>query len=710
MIKKIFPFIILLFSTYITISAQEISLNEAETLARNFFYERIQTHQKTDYQNIIIRDSHCHTLNQIPIYYAINFKPKGFVIVSACFNVKPVLAYSFEGSYSTDNQHPAFLQWMKQYEEQIIFVFNHASDPILEIEQEWEYYLHSSPDQLKASHFREVSPLLISKWDQGIYYNQMCPYDPGGPGDRCVTGCVATAMGQLCYYFRWPESGVGSYAYEHPDYGTLYANFEETSYQFTGMSNELLSPSPHAATLLYHLGVAVDMVYGPDGSGMYNHKAAYALRTHFKYSPETIYLYRDSTNLDWDSTIVAHLNQKIPMYYAGWSVPNINGHAFIVDGYQTEEYFHFNWGWGGLYDAYFYLDNLSPGGSNFNLAQELIIHCYPDSINYTYPFYCGSVDTVTSYTGTIDDGSGPLYNYQNNQQCKWLLSPQGTHDTVTNLTLNFELLDTENDMDMIRIYDGPDEDSPLLGTFSGVEIPASLTSAGNQVLIVFETNSTNTASGWLLNYDSHIPLWCDGMTTLTGDEGNFDDGSGTFYYQHELNCMWLIESTDAQSITLFFDAFETQEQFDRVEIYNGVTYQLVETFSGIYNQGSLPPPVTIDAHTIWILFKTDLDTAYAGWEAHWVSDWVGIENNSMQIAEEPLLYPNPAKDLLNILYPPEEVQTIILYNLAGNVIDKFEIIDHQESKTLNLGKFSSGIYFIDIRTEKQVFRKKILKI
>ena len=42
-------------------------------------------------------------------------------------------------------------------------------------------------------------------------------------------------------------------------------------------------------------------------------------------------------NLDWDSLLVDHLDKKIPLYYAGWSVPNVNGHAFVCDGYQTED-------------------------------------------------------------------------------------------------------------------------------------------------------------------------------------------------------------------------------------------------------------------------------------------------------------------------------------------------------------------------------------
>lgn len=96
---------------------------------------------------------------------------------------------------------------------------------------------------------------------------------------------------------------------------------------------------------------------------MYNHKAAYAFRTYFKYAPETQYVFRDSTNMNWDSLLVAHLDRKMPLYYAGWSVPNVNGHAFVCDGYQGTGYYHFNFGWGGSYNGYYYTQNLTPGGT-----------------------------------------------------------------------------------------------------------------------------------------------------------------------------------------------------------------------------------------------------------------------------------------------------------------------------------------------------------
>jgi hypothetical protein len=73
-------------------------------------------------------------------------------------------------------------------------------------------------------------------------------------------------------------------------------------------------------------------------------------------------------------------DQGIPLYSAGWSVPNINRHAFVYNGYQDSAYYHFNWGWSGSLDGYFYTDNLTPEGSNFNLAQELIINAVPDPV------------------------------------------------------------------------------------------------------------------------------------------------------------------------------------------------------------------------------------------------------------------------------------------------------------------------------------------
>jgi len=95
--------------------------------------------------------------------------------------------------------------------------------------------------------------------------------------------------------------------------------------------------------------------------------------------------------------------------------------AFNLDGYQGTNYFHFNWGWSGSYNGYFYLNNLNPGGDNFTNGQGAIINLYPDTNNYNYPSYCAGQVVLSTLKGTFEDGSGPVKNYQNNANCGWLI-------------------------------------------------------------------------------------------------------------------------------------------------------------------------------------------------------------------------------------------------------------------------------------------------
>ncbi|RLD56144.1 MAG: hypothetical protein DRJ05_11780, partial [Bacteroidetes bacterium] len=311
--------IIILFFISITGFTQKVNIEDAQRVAIIFYYERANQYELIKYNDIEIAESYKVKSDENTIYYVFNIFPTGYVLVSGAKNSIPVPAYSLKTSYSDFNQPPQFKAWVKQYFDQINYAIENQTATPLETISEWERLLTINPVELQVlKNEKEVSPMLLSTWNQGNHYNQMCPADQGGPSGHCYTGCVATAMGQLCNYFRWPDTGVGSYTYEHPDYGTISANFGETHYQWNEMANSLYSPNPAVAELLFHLGVSVDMDYGPNGSGMWNHKAAYSLRTYFKYAPESEYLYRDSSNLNWDSVVVAHLDRKIPMYYAGW--------------------------------------------------------------------------------------------------------------------------------------------------------------------------------------------------------------------------------------------------------------------------------------------------------------------------------------------------------------------------------------------------------
>ena len=689
--------------------SQKISTKEAEIAAINFYFERANLIEDLAFNEISVKEIYPVEYAGLTVFYAVNINPKGFVLVSTDKSIEPILAYSFETTYQPENQPPPFVMWINQYEKQIAYAIENKTPPLPGVKNKWERLLALNPSKL-ASKEKSVEPMLISTWDQGQFYNQLCPPAPGGPAGYCYTGCVATAMGQLCYYFRWPDTGVGSYSYQLPGFGTISANFEETEYKWNEMANSLNGPNLGVAELLFHLGVSVDMVYGPDGSGMYNHKAAYSLKTYFKYASETEYLYRDSTNLDWDSTILAHLDQGIPMYYAGWSVPNLYGHAFIVDGYQAEDFFHFNWGWGGSYDGYFYLDNLTPGGSNFNLAQELVIHCVPDSINYNYPEYCSDNHILTSLNGTIDDGSGPQFSYLNDASCSWLISPQTNQDSVSYIMLSFDKLNTEENQDIITIYDGGTINDPVLGQFSGNEIPVPIYSSGNQVLVQFESDETITAEGWFLSYNAVQPVWCSGMQLFTEPTDTLSDGSGSFYYRNGSACMWNIEPEGATEVTLYFTAFDTEEIKDVVKIYDAGNNQLLETYSGYYEPGEMPNPVTSPSGKMLIAFSSNPTVNAAGWEAYYDINGVGIET-SKQKACIVHIFPNPAKDKLTISFSKtaQGIEKISMMSIEGKLLNEWILNgDNENIHIIDVSKYNRGVYYLSIQSKLETIVRKVI--
>jgi len=682
---------------------------EATTLARNFYFERINQFEIVDFDNISIDEIKLISLDNLGIYYIINIH-KGFVLISDSKNTFPVLAYSFKGKFQNPEKNSNTAAWLGQYERQIQNAIENQAQPTKLTAATWEKYLdpHFIDKYTKPS-YRSIEPMLVSNWDQGIYYNAACPADPAGVGGHCVTGCVATALGQLLYYFRFPESGTGNYSYEDPNYGTVSANFADANYDYNQMMNLLADPNPEVAELIFHLGVACDMVYGPQSSGMYNHKAAYALKTFFKFSPETQYVYRDSTALNWDSLLVTHLDQKIPMYYAGWSVPNINGHAFICDGYQGDNFYHFNWGWGGSNDGYFYTEELSPGGNNFNLAQELIINAFPDTTNYTYPDFCSGDNDIDYMRGTFTDGSFPVFDYQNNSECQWLIDPQNEQDSVTNITLSFQRFKLETDVDFVNIFDGENTSAPLLGSFSGDQIPNTISSTGNKMLVTFESDDVNTMPGFFASFESNQPSWCSGTTVMLEQQGEFSDGSYDFFYNNSSTCMWQIMPINANTVTVYFTSFDIEAGQDHLKIYDSQTMTLLADYSGYYPPDAPPPPLTSLSGKIFFLFHSDESGRGQGWEAGYYSDLVNIEN----IDEENTfkVYPVPAQNILNISFNDEinEPGEILLIDQLGRIVLKAVIEDFPSNMiSLDISGIKSGIYFLKYSSDKKQLLKKVV--
>jgi hypothetical protein len=695
-------FLLFIFFTGQALLAKQVPMVEAKYVARHFYSERINQYYPTD-KNSPFNITSSFTIEDegFPVYYIFNINETGFVIISAEDAVIPVLAYSFEGIYTEKNKAPQFSAWMGQYARQISFARKTNATPLPSATAAWKHLLSDGPSPVSPQkEILDVEPMITSNWNQPFPYNEMCPADPAGSVGHAIVGCVPVAMGQIMYYYRWPDHGTGSYTYVDSTYGIQHANFDSTWYRWNNMKNAITSSDSGIAQLLYHLGVSVDLVYGPSSSGMYNHKAAYALRTYFKYSPETQYLYRDSTNLNWDSVIIAHLNRKMPLYYAGWSVPNIEGHAFVCDGYQGSDYFHFNFGWSGSDNGYYYPDNLTPGGYNFNLAQELIINIYPDTINYTYPPYCSGSTTLTYDQGSFTDGSGPSRSYLSGADCNWLINPQTATDSITNIALTFDRFETSPG-DNVSIYDGSDQNATLLGSFSGNSIPSPITSTGNKMFITFHAPGGVPASGWSANYSTTQPVWCSGQKTITADTADITDGSLGYNYNDNENCRWNITPKSGKKpLTIYFRSFDTEPGKDLLHIYDPDSQQVLATISGNYTPPDFPDSVTSPSGKMLVIFSTNSDITGKGFELYYPKSPAGIIEKSL--LTDLKVFPNPVHDQVNVSFW-SSCATILKITLTS--IDGQSVTTTTKSCTNGRNLLSipinapSGIYLLRLQNE-----------
>lgn len=698
-------FLVALFSLFsaLTASAAEVTCNVAKQVGIHFYHEKINRFINTDLSSVRVRESEVIRVQNQIVYYIFNMEPRGFVIVSAIDEVVPVLAYAFEGSYSTGETPPQCKAWMKQYEDQIADAIEHPIQPDRSIGDLWQRYLNYNPaavHMMKKGEGGAVAPLISSNWNQNFPYNEQCPADPAGPGGHTYAGCVPVCMGQLMYYYRWPVTGTGSYSYEDPDYGTISADFGSTSYDWSNMTNSANTSNPGIAQLLFHLGVACDLDYGPDGSGMYNHKAAYALRTFFRYSPDTRYLFRDSTTLNWDSILIAHLDRTMPLYYAGWSVPNVDGHAFVCDGYQDSAYFHFNFGWSGQNNGYFYTTNLTPGSYNFKLAQEMIINAFPDTVNNTYPAYCAGQRILPYPAGSLTDGSGPVHRYLPASDCSWLIDPQTEEDSVTSITFTWDHINIEP-ADQLTVYNGPDASYPVLGTFSGDTIPAPLTGTSNKMFIHFTSRADNMGHGFTGTYTCKMPVWCNATQSIVADTADFTDGSFGFNYRNNTVCKWKVEKPGGDPLTLYFRRFDTEPVNDVLKIYDQSNGTLLATLSGHCDSATIPAPVTAESGKALLIFLTNSTITAKGWEIFYPKPSLGIPLSDGVV--EFSIVPNPASTDIKValVADKEETHAIAIRNLQGIkvLMGQFPCKAGKNIIPININHLPKGFYLITVEGE-----------
>ncbi len=383
------------------------------------------------------------SLGMEPKLYIFNFRNngiEGFIIVSGDDMADPVLAFSDEGMLDLSGtyngstptvKNPAFLDHLLRYMDQIDYGQQTKATAPAHVALKWQK-LESGNTAPKGDFYHDrINKLLSTRWDQSKPYNNYCP-------GNSVTGCVATAFAQIMRVWSYPEHGFGYHAYNgennpaaYPNWrwGVLEADYENTYYDWEHMPDYLTLNSPAeeidaVAKLMFHVGVAFEMKYTPNGSGSWSlpeyaifdtslhlgteNSAPYCLHKYFGYKCSYSGM-RDSIGDDtlWMTMIYNSLSAGMPVYYAGWAKDDspaghsgTEGHAYVIDGYFSDEVdsnlFHINWGWGGTANAYFKLDAMTPNGTDFTQWHGAVIGMEPDTSYHGYNY----LDIHTTETPT----------------------------------------------------------------------------------------------------------------------------------------------------------------------------------------------------------------------------------------------------------------------------------------------------------------------
>lgn len=307
----------------------------------------------------------------------------GFVVMPTDDCVQPILGYSLTDKLDIENMPDNKKAWLQEYSDKIGEAIKTNLRLTPQMSQQWADLLVGCRNAGRASSV--VEPLIQTRWNQSYPFNI---YTPSG----CPTGCVATAMAQVMKYWNYPEHGIGNHSYiprDNPDYGEQFADFNATYYDWDSMStiygsNNTDNQKRAVATLMYHCGVSVEMNYAPSASGAATINVAEALKNYFNYSSDVRHLDRSNyADSAWIALLKAELDSGRPIQYHGSG--SGGGHSFVCDGYNSDDYFHFNWGWGGYCDEYYTVNNLNPGpggigsGSNgiYNDGQGAVIGIHP---------------------------------------------------------------------------------------------------------------------------------------------------------------------------------------------------------------------------------------------------------------------------------------------------------------------------------------------
>ena len=310
--------------------------------------------------------------NNFVLMYVFNLKPIGYIVVSSYSYLPPIIAFSFKNDFGIISDENVLLALLKaDISNRIEYIDYVSSNVIIKHQSQWQKYLDLDNLNTQIA-TKKIGPLLETQWSQNYPYNNFCPIDLDS-GKRSVAGCPAVAMAQILNYHRTTnnvefndeDDYIHNYAgniykidddsdeYDFPSFSDLNTYLDALEYNF---ENDIALTDDDKAALNFACGVAATQVYNPSGSGTFGVNQAYQAYQRFHF--DNVELLQTGSDIydRLQSNIIDGLPAHIAVVNDAWT----SGHNMVVDGYDTEGYYHINFGWGGTYDGWYMLPEELP--------------------------------------------------------------------------------------------------------------------------------------------------------------------------------------------------------------------------------------------------------------------------------------------------------------------------------------------------------------
>jgi len=351
-------------------------------------------------------------------FYVVNLEPAGYVVIAADDELEPVIAFSSEDHFVAEPGNPLF-DLLQRDVERRLRPFRGGSAaagaaPPAHGRKHHQWNRLAAPPAVTTaapaptdsvtvaaassstvSDVR-VDPMVQSRWNQSTVwngsayvavFNYYTPPNAAGSASNYVAGCVATAWAQIMRFHQWPTAAVGTTSFTISVDGVSQQRALRGGDGAGGAydwGNMVLVPgrtvtaaqAQAIGALLHDAGVANNMAYASGGSGAYIHTSSIKNVFHFASGVASA-----SGNLtDVLLALRTNLDAGLPVAVSIFTTPATSGHEVVCDGYGYNLgtlYHHLNLGWGGAYDAWYNLPEVSAGGYAFDTVSDCTYNIDP---------------------------------------------------------------------------------------------------------------------------------------------------------------------------------------------------------------------------------------------------------------------------------------------------------------------------------------------